>query len=65
MIKLGEKVYHFQTMNRIGTVVGIFSDKSNVMTTGGTTASRVFIKVEYPNGDVVVYNSGDVQKHFD
>ena len=65
MIKINDKVYHYSTMNKIGTVVRIFHQQNNQLTTGGTTASRVYVEVLYPNNEKIVYNIGDLQKHFD
>lgn len=65
MIKIGDKVYYFQTMNRVGTVVEIITEKNNQLTVGGTSEARVYIKIEYPEGDVIMYRKGDIQKSFD
>ena len=51
MIKIGDKVYYFQTMNRVGTVVDIISESNNQLTVGGTTSARVYVKVEYSDGN--------------
>ena len=65
MIKIGDKVYYYQTMNRIGTVVNIITEKNNQLTVGGTSAARVYVKVEYLEGDIITYRRGDIQKSFD
>lgn len=65
MIKVGDKVYHWQTINRIGTVLKINTVTNNQMTVGGTTDSRVFYVVQYDNGEKIIYLSGEVMKHFD
>ncbi len=65
MIKLGDKVYYWQTMNKVGIVVNVVRDKNNIMTEGGTTESRVYYKVEYPDGQILTYRSSDLQKHYD
>ena len=65
MIKIGDKVYYFQTMNRVGTVVDIISERNNQLTVGGTSSARVYVKVEYSDGDIIIYNRGDIQKSFD
>lgn len=65
MIKLGDKVYHWQEMNKIGEVIEIIKDKNNQMTVGGTTDVRIYYEVEYENGEIKVYNSGDIQKHYE
>ena len=65
MIKTGDKVYYYQTMNRIGTVVEIITERNNQLTVGGTSEARVFIRVEYPEGDIITYRRGDIQKSFD
>ena len=65
MIKLGDKVYYWRTMNEVGLVVDVIRDKYKVMTEGGTTSSQVYFKVEYPNGKTMTYRSGDLQKYYD
>ena len=65
MIKIGDKVYYYQTMNRVGTVVDIITEKNNQLTVGGTTQARVYVKVEYPEGEIITYRRGDIQKSFD
>ena len=49
MIKIGDKVYYFQTMNRVGTVTNIITESNNQLTVGGTTEARVYIEVKYSN----------------
>ena len=65
MIKTGDKVYYYQTMNRIGTVVEIITERNNQLTVGGTSEARVFVRVEYTEGDIITYRRGDIQKSFD
>ena len=65
MIKIGDKVYYYQTMNRVGTVVDIITERNNQLTVGGTSEARVYVKVEYSEGDVITYRRGDIQKSFD
>ena len=65
MIKIGDKVYYYQTMNRVGVVVDIITESNNQLTVGGTSESRVYVKIEYPEGDIITYRRGDIQKSFD
>ena len=66
MIKIGDRVYHFQSMHNIGTVVDIITVKNNQLTVGGTTQARVFVKVKFDHGEnIITYNMGDLQKYFD
>lgn len=65
MIKTGDKVYYYQTMNKVGTVVEIITERNNQLTVGGTSEAKVFVKVEYPEGDIIIYRRGDIQKNFD
>ena len=65
MIKIGDKVYYYQTMNKIGTVINIITEKNNQLTVGGTSEARVYVEVEYQTGDTMVYRRGDIQKSFD
>ncbi len=65
MIKIGDKVYYYQTMNKVGTVIDIITESNNQLTVGGTTEARVYVKVEYSEGDTIIYRRGDIQKSFD
>ena len=65
MIKIGDKVYYYQTMNKVGTVINIITERNNQLTVGGTSESRVFVEVKYSEDDVVMYRRGDIQKSFD
>jgi len=65
MIKIGDRVYYYQTMNKVGTVINIITERNNQLTVGGTSESRVFVEVKYSEKDVVIYNRGDIQKSFD
>lgn len=65
MIKIGDKVYYYQTMNKIGTVINIITEKNNQLTVGGTSEARVYVEVEYQAGDTMIYRRGDIQKSFD
>tara|TARA_B100001121_G_C18593300_1_gene575741 strand:+ start:876 stop:1073 length:198 start_codon:yes stop_codon:yes gene_type:complete len=65
MIKVGDKVYHWQEMNKVGVVVEILRDKNNQMTVGGTTDVRVYYKVQYLNEQTVIHRSGDIHKYYD
>ena len=65
-MKVGDKVYHWQTMNKIGILIESFTDaNNNMLTVGGTTATRVYYKVEYEDGTIDTYHAGEVMKHFD
>mgnify|MGYP003995314363 CR=1 FL=1 len=65
MIKKGDKVYYYQTMNRVGIISEIIKRKNTNLTVGGTSESNVYVIVEYQEGDKITYKIGDVQKHFD
>ena len=65
MIKIGDKVYYFQTMNRVGTVVDIITERNNQLTVGGTTEARVYYRIRFQDDTVETHRSGDIQKHFD
>ena len=65
MIKVGDKAYYYQTMNRVGTVIEILTERNNQLTVGGTSEARVYVKIQYPEGDVITYRRGDIQKNFD
>lgn len=65
MIKLGDKVYCWQTINKIGVVIEIYTEENNMLTTGGTTATKIYYKVRYEDNSTMTYRSGEVMKHFD
>ena len=65
MIKRGDKVYHWQTINKIGTVVDIITEANTHMTVGGTTEAKVYYVIQYPDQKIEKHRSGDIQKHFD
>ena len=65
MFKVGQRVSHFMTTHKVGTVVNIEYARNNFMTTGGTTQSKVYIVVKYTEEDVQKYDSGDLIKVYD
>jgi len=67
MLKVGDKVYHFTTMNRIGEIVNIYNLSNNkLMTTMGTTESRLIVEVKYKDDNKIYrYNMGDLFKSYD
>lgn len=65
MIKNGDKVYYYQTMNKIGIVSEIIKTKNTNLTVGGTSESNTYVVVEYKEGNKIKYKIGDVQKYFD
>jgi len=65
MIKIGDKVYYYQTMNKVGIVTNIITERNNQLTVGGTSESKVFVEVKYSEDDIVIYRRGDIQKSFD
>ena len=65
MFKIGQKVSHFMTTHKVGTVINILHERNNFMTAGGTTASKVIIEVKYSSQDLQKYESGDLIKVYD
>lgn len=67
MLKIGDKVYHFSTINRIGKIINIYRlNDVKLMTTMGTSEMRLIIEVKYDNDDKIYkYNSGDLFKSYD
>ena len=70
MIKVGDKVYHWQTINKTGIVTEVITDSNkDVLTVGGTTSVRVYYRIRYSNNDgttsEAIHLSGEVMKHFD
>ena len=65
MIKPGDKVIHWQKINKVGIVEQILTEGNNQLTVGGTTDVRVFYKIRYQDDTVEIHRSGDIQKYFD
>lgn len=65
MIKIDDKVYHWQKINNIGVVKEILKEGNRQLTVGGTTTARIFYKIEFEDGTVEIHKAGDIQKHFD
>ena len=62
-----EKVYHYQSMNKVGKIVNIYSYSDNrLLTTMGTSEGRLIAEVKYDKDDrIYKYNIGDLQKSYD
>lgn len=65
MFKLGQKASHFMTTHKVGIIKNIEYTRNNFMTAGGTTADRVYIILEYSDGTIKKYDSGDLIKVYD
>ena len=65
MFKKGQKVSHFMSTHKVGTIIEIKRTKNNLMTTGGTTESKLFIVVKYSDNDIQEHFSGDLFKVYD
>jgi len=65
MFKVGQKVSHFMTTHKVGTIINIEYARNNFMTTGGTTQSKVYVVVKYNEEDIQKYDSGDLIKVYD
>ena len=47
MFKEGQKVTHFMSTHKVGTIIEIKRKKNDLMTAGGTTESKLYIVVKY------------------
>lgn len=66
MLKVGDKVSHYMETHKVGTIVNIYRTKSNLMTVGGTTETRMMVEVKYENEDkIYTYFGGDILKSYD
>lgn len=65
MIKIGDKVYHWQRINKIGIVQEILREGNRQLTVGGTTDARIYYKIQFEDDSVEIHKSGDIQKYFD
>jgi hypothetical protein len=64
MIKIGDKVAHFMSMNLAGIVVDFKSEKVSYMTTGGTVEQISYSLVQMPSGEIYKYKTADLMKVF-
>jgi hypothetical protein len=65
MLKIDQRVSHFMTMHKVGTIINIEYSKNNFMTEGGTTASKVYVVVKYSENDIQKYDVGDIIRIYD
>jgi hypothetical protein len=65
MFKVGFKASYFGAMHKIGTVVKIEHVRNNQLTVGGTTGTKVYITLRYPDNTEQTYLSGDLIRHFE
>lgn len=65
MIKIGDKVIHWQRINKVGIVEQILTEGNNQLTVGGTTEARIYYRIRYEDNTVETHRSGDIQKYFD
>jgi len=45
MIRVGDKVYHFMNMNRIGEVLELITKTNKTWMVGGTMSENPFVKI--------------------
>lgn len=63
--KKGDKVSHFMTSNKIGTVVDILQEKTNVWTTLGVPDVKTLLVVEYADQSRQLITTSDAIKNYD
>jgi len=63
--KKGDKVSHFMTSNKIGTVVDIIQEKTNVWTTLGVSDVKTLLVVEYFDKSRQLITTSDAIKIYD
>jgi hypothetical protein len=63
--KKGDKVSHFMTSNKIGTVVDILQEKTNVWTTLGVPDVKTLLVVEYADQSRQLIVTSDAIKNYD
>jgi len=63
--KKGDKVSHFMTSNKIGTVVDIVTEKLNVWTTLGVPDVKTLLVVEYADKSRQLIVTSDAIKNYD
>jgi len=63
--KKGDKVSHFMTSNKIGTVVDILQEKTNVWTTLGVPDVKTLLVVEYTDKSRQLIVTSDAIKNYD
>tara|TARA_B000000557_G_scaffold237856_1_gene214974 strand:- start:36 stop:236 length:201 start_codon:yes stop_codon:yes gene_type:complete len=66
MLKEGQKASHFMSTHRVGEIIDIIHERTNLgWSTGGTLDTRVIIVIKYKNGEIGQYPSGDVIRVYD
>ncbi|MAH43881.1 hypothetical protein CL614_09255 [archaeon] len=65
MFKIGQKATHYAKADKVGEIIDIEYLKNSFYTTGGTTASKIFITIKYSEKDIQKHDSGDVIKVYD
>jgi len=63
--KKGDKVSYFMTSNKIGTVVDILQEKTNVWTTLGVPDVKTLLVVEYADQSRQLIVTSDAIKNYD
>jgi len=63
--KKGDKVSHFMTSNKKGTIVDILQEKTNVWTTLGVPDVKTLLVVEYADKSRQLIVTSDAIKNYD
>jgi hypothetical protein len=63
--KKGEKVSHFMSTNKIGVIVDIIQEKTNIWTTFGVPDVKTLLLVEYSDKSRQLIPTSDAIKSYD
>jgi len=61
MLKVGDRVYYWYRMNRVGTIVGTRRSDRKTWLQGATPANAIDIVVRFDDGTEEAYPSGELR----
>jgi len=59
-IKIGDKVYPYNMMSKVGTVTEIYTKSHDTWMVGGSMSQTLYVKVMFDGGDVVEHVYSDL-----
>lgn len=66
MLRVGDRVYHFQNSSRDAIITKLFNQQTKMLTIGGTTEQRLMAEIRYlDNQEIRVVFAGDLFKQYD
>lgn len=65
MIKIGDKVAHFMTLNKWGIVVDFIRENQQYMSVGGTMEYVSYAVIKTPSDELIKYKTADLMKVYE